>query len=37
MRVPRYGEVGWFIDGTLELVWKGELDDIRYAFLTEKP
>ena len=36
MRVPRYGEVGWFIDGELELVWKGEIDDIRYAFLTEK-
>ena len=36
MRVPRYGEVGWFIDGKLELVWKGEIEDIRYALLTEK-
>ena len=36
MRVPRYGEVGWIIDGKLELVWKGEIEDIRYAFLTEK-
>ena len=34
MRVPRYGEVGWFIDGKLELVWKGEIEDIRYALLS---
>lgn len=32
MRVPHYGEVGWFIDGKLELVWKGEIDDIQFSF-----
>ena len=36
MRVPRYGEVGWVIDGELELVWKGEIEDIRYALVTEQ-
>ena len=36
MRVPRYGEVGWVIDGELQLVWKGETETIRYAFVTEK-
>lgn len=25
MKVPSYGEVGWWIDGKLELVWKGEV------------
>jgi len=36
MRVPRYGEVGWVIDGELELVWKGEIENIRYQFVTEQ-
>ena len=22
MRVPRYGEVGWYVDSTLQIVWK---------------
>ncbi len=35
MRVPHYGEVGWIIDGELELVWKGELDNVRYAFALD--
>jgi hypothetical protein len=30
MRVPLYGEVGWFVDGNLQLVWKGNLADVRY-------
>jgi len=32
MRVPRYGEVGWYREGSLELVWKGEVTDARYQF-----
>lgn len=32
MRVPLYGEVGWYIDGVLEIVWKGDLVDVRYEF-----
>ena len=31
MRVPLYGEVGWYIDGKLQIVWKGNLVDVRYA------
>jgi hypothetical protein len=30
MRVPLYGEVGWYVDGTLQIVWKGDLVDVRY-------
>ena len=36
MRVPHYGEVGWIIDGKLELVWKGELDNVRYVFALDQ-
>ncbi len=32
MRVPRYGEVGWYRDGKLQLVWKGHLVNARYSF-----
>lgn len=32
MRVPLYGEVGWIVDGSLQLVWKGGLDEVRYEF-----
>ncbi|HEX7062227.1 MAG TPA: DUF6544 family protein [Woeseiaceae bacterium] len=32
LRIPFYGEVGWWIDGRLELVWKGELRAATYAF-----
>jgi len=32
MRVPLYGEVGWYVDGALQAVWKGNLVDVRYAF-----
>ena len=32
MRIPHNGEVGWYIDGALQLVWKGELSDIVYEF-----
>lgn len=31
MRVPAYGEVGWYVDGALELVWKGHIVDIEYT------
>lgn len=34
MQVPHYGEVGWVVDGQLELVWKGEVENFRYGFLT---
>ncbi len=30
MLVPQYGEVGWYEDRGLELVWKGNLIDARY-------
>lgn len=30
MRVPLYGEVGWYIDGALQIVWKGDLVDVQY-------
>jgi len=30
MRVPLYGEVGWYDDGTLKPVWKGWLTDVEY-------
>ena len=30
MLIPMYGEVGWYIDGTLQLVWKGKLLDVDY-------
>lgn len=30
MRVPLYGEVGWYDDGTLHIVWKGDLIDAQY-------
>jgi hypothetical protein len=30
MRIPMYGEVGWYEDETLDLVWKGNLIDVQY-------
>ena len=30
MRVPRYGEVGWYDNGALQLVWKGNILEARY-------
>lgn len=30
MRVPLNGEVGWYVDGMLQIVWKGDLIDVRY-------
>ena len=30
MRIPMYGEVGWYEDETLNLVWKGDLLDVEY-------
>ncbi|MEL6319231.1 MAG: DUF6544 family protein [Cyanobacteria bacterium J06626_14] len=32
MRVPRYGEVGWYDNGTLQLVWKGNIAETQYEF-----
>lgn len=36
IKVPRYGEVGWWMGGKFELVWKGEILDtnIRYQEKT---
>ncbi len=28
--VPGHGEVGWHVDGQLEIVWKGDILDIQY-------
>jgi hypothetical protein len=30
MRIPTYGEVGWYDNETLALVWKGNLVDVQY-------
>jgi Family of unknown function (DUF6920) len=30
MRVPLYGEVGWYDDRALQLVWKGNVMDVQY-------
>lgn len=30
MRVPSYGEVGWYEGDRLELVWRGSLLDVEY-------
>lgn len=30
MRIPIYGEVGWYKDRTLQLVWKGKLINVEY-------
>lgn len=30
MRIPKYGEVGWYEDGVLHLVWKGNVIDAQY-------
>lgn len=35
MRVPLYGEVGWYDNGELELIWKGTVDDAEYEFERE--
>ncbi|MCF7821656.1 MAG: hypothetical protein K9M17_04360 [Mariprofundaceae bacterium] len=32
MRVPAYGEVGWYDAGTWQAVWKGDLVDVQYEF-----
>jgi hypothetical protein len=32
MHVPGYGEVGWYENNTLQLVWKGEISDVQYQF-----
>jgi hypothetical protein len=32
MRVPSYGEVGWYERGALQLVWKGNVTDAKYKF-----
>lgn len=33
MRVPSYGEVGWYEGETLQLVWKGNLIDAQYKLI----
>jgi hypothetical protein len=30
MRIPLYGEVGWYNDGALQLVWKGNVLEAQY-------
>lgn len=32
MRVPQYGEVGWYDHGTLQWVWKGDIVELQYEF-----
>ena len=33
MCVPSYGEVGWYTDGALKLVWKATITNVRYKFV----
>ena len=33
MRIPLYGEVGWYENGELQLVWKGNVTDTQYEFV----
>ncbi len=37
MRVPTYGEVGWYQGDRLELVWEGDIKHFRYRFAAEQP
>ncbi|MCK0508455.1 DUF6920 family protein [Aromatoleum anaerobium] len=30
--VPSSGEVGWYANGRLEIVWKGEITSLEYEF-----
>lgn len=32
MRIPFRGEVGWYVDGRLERVWIGRIEDAHYVF-----
>jgi hypothetical protein len=32
MRVPLDGEVGWYEEGRLELVWEGHVLGVQYEF-----
>lgn len=32
IRIPTYGEVGWYDAGAWQVVWKGSLTDIEYEF-----
>jgi hypothetical protein len=32
MRIPMYGEVGWYENEALQLVWKGNIIDAKYQF-----
>jgi hypothetical protein len=33
--VPSRGEVGWYANGQLEIVWKGEITSLEYEFANE--
>lgn len=33
MKIPHYGEVGWYDENTLQLVWKGDVLDVEYQFV----
>lgn len=32
VKVPKYGEVGWWMDGSFELVWKGEVTNVSVKY-----
>ena len=32
MLVPARGEVGWYSDGRLDIVWKGDITSLEYEF-----
>lgn len=36
MKVPRYGEVGWWVDGKFELVWRGDIVGLEYLFSSSQ-
>lgn len=37
MQIPCYGEVGWYQDKTLQLVWKGTLTEVKYQYERLSP
>ena len=35
MRIPQYGEVGWYEDGAFQLVWKGNITHAEYEMTAQ--
>lgn len=37
MRIPRYGEVGWYADDELQIVWRGNVENASFEMCAEQP